>query len=121
MNTNTFTKGIKILSNQRNIDINSKENITNISNNIFIIDGVNKSSLREENLIIYLENNNKIDTDYMEVIAKFEEYITYHPVIIFKNWDEERRIYWSQFNKLNKAICRKKFSTWEVLFIIFLF
>ncbi|WP_159450372.1 AIPR family protein [Clostridium merdae] len=62
-----------------------------------IYDCTQKDSCFDYNTVNKAINSQKVDVQ---------------PVMIFNNWDNERLLYWTQYEKLKKGIDKKEFSEW---------
>ena len=105
---------IKILDEKKNLD--PDRIITQVDESLpaYLVEGINMETSADELLLVYdCSAPSTGDTFFYE---KMLELSTQHndpyPVVVFKNWEHERKIYWDFYKTLSTANKRKEFTTW---------
>lgn len=80
----------------------------------YFIEGVNAETSADESLLIYdcstfLEKDSFEYNNFLDVSAKFNDPC---PVVVFKNWEHERTIYWKYLDSLSTGPEKKSFTAW---------
>lgn len=81
-------------------------------NQFYSLEGVNSENGENEAYLVYdcsIENN---DFNYEDYTNKLDDYIDSISVIIFKNWDDEMRQYYTAYDKLKKGNQRRFLSNY---------
>ena len=105
---------IKILDEKKKLD--SERMITPIDDNlpVYLVEGINTETSADEFLLVYDCSDISVsDTFFYERMLELSaEHNDPYPVVVFKNWEHERQVYWHFYNALLVADERKKFTTW---------
>lgn len=105
---------IKILDKKRKLD--SERVITMVDEELpaYLVEGINTETSADEFLLVY-DCSASLETDgffYTRVLELCEDKNDPYPVVVFKNWEHERQIYWHYCSTLRLAKERKDFTAW---------
>ena len=107
-------KWIKILDEKKKLD--SERIITPVDENLpaYLVEGINQEASADEFLLVYdcsafAEENT---FSYERILELSMQYNDPYPVVVFKNWEHERKIYWGFYKQISTASKRKEFTTW---------
>lgn len=108
---------ISILLRQKNLDEDDKAyDVQQISNEapFFLMEAFDKESSADESFLVYdcsdFSDDDSFDAHTMEEFMA--EHSDAYPVIVFRNWEHERKIFRKYYGNLKKASDRKAFSSW---------
>lgn len=105
---------IRILDEKKNLD--SERIITPVDDTLpaYLVEGINTETSADELLLVYDCSDISVeDTFFYERMLELStEHYDPYPVVVFKNWEHERQIYWHFYNALQAADKRKKFTAW---------
>lgn len=81
--------------------------------NVYLLESINIETSADETLLVY-------DCTQLDSAFEYDEFLRAlgekddapQPIVVFKNWDQEREKYWKYYNTLEKASAKKAFSEW---------
>ena len=107
-------KWIKILDEKKKLD--PERIITPVDESLpaYLVEGINQETSADEFLMVYdcsafAEENT---FGYEKILELSIQHNDPYPVVVFKNWEHERKIYWSFYKKIPTANKRKEFTAW---------
>lgn len=105
---------LTILIEKKKLDIGYEVNPIDDKLPIYLVEGINSETSADESLLVYdCSDLSELDNfNFVKVTNLITEYYDPYPVIIFKNWEHERQIYWNYYSSLKTATDRKSFSSW---------
>lgn len=105
---------IKILDEKKNLD--PDRIITPVDDSLpaYLVEGINMETSADEILLVYdCSVPSTEDTSFYEKILELSsQHNDPYPVVVFKNWEHERKIYWDFYKTLSTANKRKEFTAW---------
>lgn len=107
-------KWIKILDEKKKLD--PERIITPVDESLpaYLVEGINQETSADEFLLVYdcsaLTEENTFG--YEKILELSIQHNDPYPVVVFKNWEHERKIYWSFYKKIPTANKRKEFTAW---------
>lgn len=105
---------IKILDEKKNLD--PDRIITQVDESLpaYLVEGINMETSADELLLVY-DCSAPLTGDtffYEKMLELSTQHNDPYPVVVFKNWEHERKIYWDFYKTLSTANKRKEFTTW---------
>ena len=105
---------IKIIDKKKKLDPERVITLIDEELSAYLVEGINTETSADEYLLVY-DCSSHSETDeffYTRVLELSEDRNDPYPVVIFKNWEHERQIYWRYYSALRSAKERKDFSVW---------
>lgn len=105
---------LSILTEKKKLDSGCVVDPVDESLSAYLVEGINVETSADESLLVY-DCSSISETDvffYKKVLDLITKYNDPYPVVVFKNWEHERQIYWNHYDGLKTAAERKSFSAW---------
>jgi len=109
-----ITRWLDILTDKRNLDPDREVAPADVRHPFYLVEGINKDTSADESFLVYdyVSLGEDATFCYKEFLAAIEKSYEPYPVVVFKNWEHERQVYWKYYSELEKAADRKDFSDW---------
>ena len=106
---------VDILITQRQLDPDCTIIPVEGKDDFYLVEGIDTKTSADESLLVY--DCTVVDSDggeflYEEMLALIEQNYDPYPVLVFKDWEHERQLYWNYYNTLSKASDKKQFADW---------
>ena len=105
-------KWFGILKKRRNLDDDCDPTPVGEQGRFFLVEAINKDTSAEESLLIYDCASCQEAFNYRGFLSALDSANDPYPVVVFKNWDQERRKYWAYYERLQTGGEKKTFSNW---------
>lgn len=105
---------LSILTEKKKLDSGRVVDPVDESLPAYLVEGINVETSADESLFVY-DCSSISETDefcYQKVLGLITKHNDPYPVVVFKNWEHERQIYWNHYDSLKTAAERKSFSAW---------
>ncbi len=104
---------IDILLERKKMDPDYEITMINTDPEFYLLEGISRENSIDEMMLVYdcSAFSEKCTFAYDEMNRVNEEYCDAYPVVVFKNWEQERQIY-SKYYETIKGMERKNFSEW---------
>lgn len=79
----------------------------------YLVEGINLENSQDEMLLVY-DCSKMIESDtfhYIEMKEAIDKHNESYPVIVFRNWEHERCVYWKYYETLS-MVEKKSFTAW---------
>lgn len=80
----------------------------------YLVEGINAETSIDESLLVYDRTVFPADAGfcYQEMLEVLADLSDPYPVVVFRDWEHERQVYWEYHTSLEKASDKKEFSDW---------